>query len=255
MSAPIRDQVVLVTGSSRGVGLAIAQAFRKEGAKIVINYHNTASRQTAEAAADDLDAVALQADVTDAAAMKQLFASAEHIYRQPISVVVNNALADFQFNPDNRAKIDSITWEEFDNQLQGSVKGALNTTQAALPGFERLGYGRIVNISSNLLHDPKVPYHDYVASKGALLGLTRTAAHDLGPKAITVNLVSGGLLQTTDASKHTSDEVFEMIKAVTPLRKVTTPKDIAGAVLFFASPWASAITGQNLIVDGGACMN
>ena len=85
MSKPIRDQVVLVTGSSRGVGLAIARAFRKEGAKIVINYRNPASQEMAETAADDLDAVALQADVTDAAAVKQLFASAEHVSRQPIS--------------------------------------------------------------------------------------------------------------------------------------------------------------------------
>lgn len=96
-----------------------------------------------------------------------------------------------------------------------------------------------------------VPYHDYTAAKAALLSLTRTFSQDLGPEGITVNMVSGGLLRETDASSATPDEVFDMIAAGTPLRSVTTPDEMADAILFFASPWARAVTGQNLIVDGG----
>ena len=101
------------------------------------------------------------------------------------------------------------------------------------------------------MQNPVVPYHDYTAAKAALLALTRTCAAELGPQGITVNMVSGGLLRTTDASAATPAAVFDQIAALTPLRSVTTPAEVADALLFFASPWARAVTGQNLIVDGG----
>ena len=113
------------------------------------------------------------------------------------------------------------------------------------------GFGRVVNIGTNLFQNPVVPYHDYTAAKAALLSLTRTASADLGPDGITVNMLSGGLLRTTDASAGTPEAVFDLIAASTPLRRVTTPQEFADAVLFFASPWARAVTGQNLVVDGG----
>lgn len=96
-----------------------------------------------------------------------------------------------------------------------------------------------------------MPYHDYTASKAALLSLTRTLAADLGADGITVNMVSGGLLRTTDASAATPDEVFDLIAASTPLGRVVTPEEFADALLFFASPWSRSVTGQNLVVDGG----
>lgn len=131
------------------------------------------------------------------------------------------------------------------------MRGALNTIQAATPTMRERGFGRVVNIGSNLFQNPVVPYHDYTAAKAALLALTRTMAADLGPDGITVNMVSGGLLRTTDASAATPEDIFDMIAANTPLRRVTTPAEFADAVLFFASPWARVVTGQNLIVDGG----
>ena len=116
-------------------------------------------------------------------------------------------------------------------------------------------FGRFITVGTNLFQNPVVPYHDYTAAKGGLLSLTRTAAVDLGQFNITVNMISGGLLKITDASKDTPKEVFDYIKSVTPLRKVTTTEDFSDAVLFFASPWSRAITGQNLIVDGGLVLN
>lgn len=133
--------------------------------------------------------------------------------------------------------------------------GALNTIQAALPAMRAAHFGRIVNIGSNLFQNPVVPYHDYTAAKAALLSLTRTMSAELGIDGITVNMVSGGLLRTTDASSATPEAVFDLIAASTPLRRVTTPEEFADAVLFFASPWARAVTGQNLVVDGGLVKN
>ena len=252
----ISEQVVLVTGSSRGLGLAIARAFCGEGARVVINY--VRSKDAAEVASRELQCFAYQADVTNASEVKAMFTAVEKYYGQPITTVVNNALADdFQFNGDARPHLDSISWTSFDRQLQGSVRGALNTTQCAIPGFKLAGFGRIINIGSNLVQNPVVPYHDYTASKAALLAFTRTIAAELGPNIgnVTSNMVTGGLLSTTHASKCTPDSVFEQIKAVTPLRRGTTPEDVAGAVLFFSSPWASAVTGQQLVVDGGLVMS
>lgn len=245
------EQTVLVTGGGRGLGSSIAAAFAGQGARVVIDYRN--SRDAAEALADRLgeNAIAVQGDVTDESAVAALFDTAREHFGTPITTVVNNALADFSFDGDARPKADTITWERFDAQLRGSVRAALLTTQAALPGMREAGFGRIINVGTNLFQNPVVPYHDYTASKAALLSLTRTLSADLGADNITVNMVSGGLLRTTDASAATPAEVFDFIAASTPLQRVTTPEEFADALLFFASPWARSVTGQNLVVDGG----
>ena len=247
----LAEQWVLVTGGARGLGQSITRALAREGAGVVINYHR--SDKAAAALVEELGprAIALQADVTDAAAVQRLFAQAHERTGHAISSVVNNALVQFQFDGDARPQLGSITWERFAQQFEGAVKGALNTMQAALPAMQAQGFGRIVNVGTNLFQNPVVPYHDYTAAKAALLSLTRTAAGDLGPHGITVNMVSGGLLRTTDASSATPEAVFDLIASMTPLRRVTTPEEFADAVLFFLSPWARAVTGQNLIVDGG----
>lgn len=247
----LAEQWVLVTGGARGLGQAITRALAREGAGVVINYHR--SDKAAAALAEELGprAIALQADVTDAAAVQKLFAQAQERTGQVISSVVNNALVSFQFDGDARPQIGDIAWQRFNQQFEGAVKGALNTVQAALPGMRAQGFGRIVNVGTNLFQNPVVPYHDYTAAKAALLSFTRTAATDLGPHGITVNMVSGGLLRSTDASSATPEAVFDLIASLTPLRRVTTPAEFADAVLFFLSPWARAVTGQNLIVDGG----
>ncbi|RAP65748.1 3-oxoacyl-ACP reductase [Achromobacter sp. HZ01] len=245
------QQLVIVTGASRGLGAAIAQAFLREGARVVINYLNSADRAQALAAAVPDRALALQADVRDPAAVAALVAQASEHFGMPVSTVVNNALPAFQFDGDLRPHADTLDWSRMNAQLEGSVRAALNTTQAVLPAMRAAGGGRIINVGTNLVQNPVVPYHDYTAAKAALLAFTRTLSHELGADGITVNMVSGGLLRTTDASAATPDAVFDMIAAGTPLREVTTPAQFADAVLFFASPWSRAVTGQNLIVDGG----
>lgn len=248
----LSEQIVLVTGGGRGLGSAIVRAFAREGARVVINYR--ASQKAAEALAEELGsdkAVALKADVTDKAQVEQLFEQARKHFDAPITTVVNNALIDFSFNGEARAKGHEISWDAFASQLEGSVKGGLNVVQAAVPQMRERKFGRVINIGTNLFQNPVVPYHDYTAAKAALLSLTRTLSTDLGPWGITVNMVSGGLLRTTDASAATPDEVFDFIAANTPLRSVTTPEQFADAVVFFASPWSRAVTGQNLVVDGG----
>lgn len=250
---PLDEQVVLITGSGRGLGAAIAKGFAPEGSALVINYRYSA--ETAEELAEAVRArggraVAIEADVTDSRAVDAMFETAAAEFGAPVSTVVNNALADFSFNGDERQPADEIDYSDFADQFRGSV----NTIQAAMHGFRELGSGRVINIGTNLFQDPVVPYHDYTAGKAALLSLTRTFAKDLGPAGVRVNMVSGGLLRTTDASSATPEEVFDQIAASSALRRVTTPEEFASAVVFFASPASRAVTGQNLIVDNGLVM-
>lgn len=250
MSRSLPEQVVLVSGAGRGLGSAIAAAFAREGAHVIVNYR--ASRERAEALAAQLGprTQALQADVRNPEQVHAMFETVERTVG-PVTTLVHNALADYQFNGDARDTIATLTAERLRGQHETACVGALTLLQRALPHMTAAGFGRVVTIGSNLVRNPVVPYHDYTAAKSALLAFTRTAAAELGPRGITVNMVSGGLLRTTDASAATPDAVFDLIAANTPLRQVTTPEELADTVLFFASPWARAVTGQNLIVDGG----
>lgn len=247
----IRDQIVLVTGGARGLGLAITQALLAEGARVVVNYHS--SQQQAEQLAQQYpeQVFIYQADVTQTDQVRALFAAAKTHFGEAIHAVINNALIQFEFNGDARPKVETLTWDMLQRQFSCAVQAALNTTQAALDDMKQAGFGRIVNIGTNLVQNPVVPYHDYTTAKAALLAFTRTTAQDLGQYGINVNMLSGGLLQTTDASKATPDIVFDLIAQSTPLRRVITPEEFAAAILMFLSPYSRAVTGQNLIVDGG----
>lgn len=247
----LAQQLVLVTGGGRGLGASLVRAFLGQGARVLINYRNSAEAAQELAAQAPERALAVQADVCDPAAIQAMVQQAEQHFGMAVATVVNNALPSFSFNGDARPKVETLEWQQLHQQIEGSVRGALNTVQACLPGMKQQRFGRVINIGTNLFQNPVVPYHDYTAAKAALLSLTRTLSQDLGEHGITVNMVSGGLLRTTDASAATPDAVFDLIASGTPLRRVTTPEELADAVLFFASPWARAVTGQNLIVDGG----
>ena len=250
----LESQVVVITGASRGLGAAIARAFGREGARVVVNYYQSADQ--ADAVATDIGdrALPVQADVRDPGAVQAMVDTAAGHFGDPVTTAVHNALIDYRFDAESRDTVDTIAWGDYQTQLDGSVKGALHLLRACLPGMRTAGTGRFVGISSNLVQSPAVPYHDYTTGKAALLGFVRNVASELGSEGITANLVSGGLLDETDASAATSDAVFDAIRHNTPRGTITTPEEVADAVLFFASPWARAVTGQNLIVDGGLVM-
>ena len=251
----INEQIVLVTGGARGLGLAITQALIQEGARVVVNYLSSQQKAIELEQLYPQQVFAYQADVTNLEQVKQLFDRAEQHFGEAIHSVVNNALVQFEFNGDARPKVDELKWDTLLNQFEGAVKAALNTTQAGLGSMKARHFGRIINIGTNLVQNPVVPYHDYTSAKSALLAFTRTSAHELGEFGININMLSGGLLQTTDASKSTPNEVFDYIAAATPLRKVVSPEEFAAAILMFLSPYSVAVTGQNLIFDGGLVKN
>lgn len=250
MTRPLSDLTVLVTGGGRGLGAAIVRAFSREGARVAINYRHSKTEADSLSASLGPRTAAFGADVTDAVQVATMMAEITRTLGAP-DVFVHNSLADFSFNGEARSQLDRLTWDEIAAQTETAVGGALNCLQAVRPYWKAQGFGRMITIGTNLFQNPVVPYHDYTAAKGALLALTRTAAKELGPLGVNVNMVSGGLLRTTDASRATPEAVFDIVAGQTSLGRVTTPDDLADAVLFFASPWARAVTGQNLVVDGG----
>ena len=249
------NKLVLVSGAGRGLGSSIAESFVNSGYKVAINYFNSAKE------AEDLsrklgDSVqAFKADIRDENEISNMYKEINSHFSSYPDILVNNAMANYVFNGDLRKKAEDISWKEIQDHLDVTIKGSLNLIQALTPKMKDKKFGRIINIGTNLVQNPVVPYHDYTIAKGGLLALTRTFAKDLGQFGITVNMVSGGLLKVTDASAATPDEVFEAIAQMTPLQKVTTVQDFADAVVFFASDASRAITGQNLIVDGGLTFN
>lgn len=257
MEGLLKGKIALVTGSSRGIGAAIAESFAKAGAHVIVNY--VRSEQKARALADqlmeayDVEALPIQADVTEEQDVQHMI---DQILKEfdTLDVVVNNALFDYTFDPEARKKAWDIDWEDYQRQLDGSLKGSFHVCKYAMPIMKANTTGKIINITTNLLYQPVVPYHDYNTAKGALLSYSHNLAAELGPFGITVNCVAPGLVYPTDASQKTKEEIRDAIIAQTPLRRIAKPEDVTGSVLYLASSLADFVTGQTIVVDGGLNM-
>jgi 3-oxoacyl-[acyl-carrier protein] reductase len=252
-----QNKVVLITGSSRGIGASLARGFAREGATVVVNYLQN------KKAADDVvsscielggDSWAIQADVTSEQAVNQMVDDTL-LEAGKIDVVVNNAFKPYVFDPDQRKLAWELTWENYQEQIDGAVRSTHYVCQAVIPAMKKQSQGSIINMVSNLVIRPIIPYPDYTTAKSALVGYSKNLAAELGPFGIRVNCVAPGLVYPTDASRHTKEEVKEMIISQTPLRRLASPSDIEGPVLFLASDWSKFLTGQTLFVDGGLVMN
>lgn len=251
-----KNKVALVTGASRGIGAAIAQAFAREGAMVVVNYlsNDAAAAQVVERCmASGGDAWAQKADVMDAQAVNNMVTQVLAETGR-IDIVVNNALRAYRFNPDTRNRFQQLEWQAYRDQFDGAVQSACNVCQAVVPYMRQQASGSIVNIATNLVEHPVVPYHDYATAKAALIGFSRHLAADLGPSGIRVNCVAPGLVWPTDASQETRESLREQLAGQTPMRRIATPEDVTGPVLFLASEWSRFMTGQVLYVDGGLVM-
>lgn len=251
-----KNKVILVTGASRGIGAAIARAFAEEGALVIVNYlQNASAAEEVSQRCAELggDAWPLRADVMDPDAVTRMV---EEVVTETgrIDVVVNNALRPYRFNPDRRARFQALEWEAYREQFDSAVRSTRNVCHAVVPHMQRHAQGSIINMASDLVEHPVVPYHDYATAKAALVGFSRHLAADLGPSGIRVNCVAPGLVWPTDASRDTRESLREQIAGQTPLRRVANPGDVTGPVLFLASEWSRFMTGQVLYVDGGLIM-
>ena len=252
-----KDKVVLVTGSSRGIGAAIAKAFSKEGSTVAINYKN--NENIAKQVVEDCKklggtASSFKFDVTKPLEAISLIDSVQSEFGK-IDILVNNAFRPYQFNPDKRKMFWELDWKHYESQIEGSLLSTFTLCKAISPLMQKRAAGSIVNITTDLISKPSIPYHDYTTAKAALTGFSKNLAVELGPFGIRVNCVAPGLVYPTEASQNTKENIKEMIISQTPLRRIASPEDIAGAVLFLASDWSKFITGQTIYVDGGLVMH
>jgi glucose 1-dehydrogenase len=241
--------VALVTGSSKGIGRAIAERFAAEGADVVINY-NSDPRGADEAvtAAQQFGgrAVAIQADLGTVTGVRALVAQAIANMGR-LDVLVNNA------GVEKHAPFWEVTEADYDKVLDVNLKGVFFTTQAFVEHLRREGRpGRIVNISSVHEELPFPNFAAYCASKGGLKMLTRNLAVELGPLGITVNSIAPGAIATPINTALLNDPVkLRSLTEQIPLGRLGRPEDVAGLAAFLASDEAQYVTGATYVVDGG----
>jgi 3-oxoacyl-[acyl-carrier protein] reductase len=233
----------LVTGASRGIGAAIAQALASDGWAVGVNYRSDRGRADAVVEAIERDggrAMAVAGDVSDPAAPDEMFGALEEAFGVPVLALVNNA----GVNRDDLAP--ALTDEEWSTVLEVNLNAAFRLTRRALKGMLRARAGRIVNISSVAGLRANPGQANYAAAKAGLLAFTKTVAVEVARRGITVNAVAPGLIETD----MTSDVAKELRSAV-PARRIGTPEEVAACVRFLVSAEASYVNGAVLTVDGG----
>jgi len=237
--------VVLVTGGSRGIGLACARRFQALGDKVAVTYR-TAAPQSLGGASGHRDLVALSCDVTDPGQVDTAFGRVE-VELGAVEVLVANAgiTKDMLL-----LRMGEEAWSEV---IDTNLTGVYRTVKRALGPMVRAHRGRIVIVSSVVGFLGSAGQVNYAAAKAGLVGLARSLAREVGSRGITVNVVAPGMVDT-DMIATLGDQRAEQLRSMVPLGRTATPDEVAGAVVFLSSDDAAYITGAVLAVDGGLAM-
>ncbi len=245
----LNGRVAVVTGSSRGLGRAIAVKLASLGAKVVVNYYSNSdgANETLRLIQDaGGEAIVMQADVSIFAEAQKLVQTAiDHFGR--LDILVNNA------GTTRDTLLVRMSEEDWDVVLDTNLKGVFSCCQAAQRTMLRQRYGRIVNISSIAGLVGNAGQTNYTASKAGMIGFSKALAKEVGSRNITVNVVAPGYIPT-DLSSTIPPDLLAKGMEIMPLGRPGTPEDIANAVAFLASEEGNYITGQVLAVDGGLAM-
>ncbi len=250
-SLPLNGRVALITGGSGWIGSGIARHLAAAGAKVAVNYCHSAdkARQIVRQIEQDGGmAREVCADIMDAQAIRDMVSQIREIYG-PVEILVNNALNSTV----PWASIEEQTWQLYLDHLEFCVKAPLWLAQAVVPEMKARRFGRIINVGTEAFELADANNGQYVAAKGAMLGLTRSWANELGPFGITVNSVAPGWIAAEGhgfAGGQPSPVLSEYLHHV-PASRVGTPDDIGAAVAFLSSSEAGFITGQKIAVNGG----
>jgi len=251
----LEGRVAIVTGGGHGIGKAYAHRLAEEGAKIVIAEIDgaAAERLAAELERAGHEALGLRTDVADRASVEEMARGTLERFGR-IDILVNNA-AIFATVPMSRAPFDQIDPAEWDRMMAVNLRGTWLASCAVIPQMRRQRYGKIINISSGTALKGSSSRIHYVTSKAGILGFTKTLALEVGKDNICVNCIAPG----STLSEENADEALlkyrQAAASSRALQRMQTPEDLVGAIAFFASSDSDFITGQTLVVDGGACMH
>jgi 3-oxoacyl-[acyl-carrier protein] reductase len=243
---PLDDRTCLVTGASRGIGRRIAERLGAEGANVAVNYRSSAAEAEA-VAADVAEAggagVAVQADVTDFDAVREMAASVRDRFG-PVDVLVNNAgvTSDTTFSRMSR--------EEWLRVIDVHLNGMFNVTKACFDDISASEAGRLINVSSVVGKQGNFGQSNYAAAKSGMFGFTRTIALELAAGGATANCIAPGFTMT-DMLRGVDESVRDEIRREIPLGRFADPAEVAALVRFLASDEASYITGEVIDVNGG----
>jgi 3-oxoacyl-[acyl-carrier protein] reductase len=243
----LTGRTALVTGASRGLGAAIALELGARGAKVAVNYF--AKQDRAEQLCEQIkkqggEAAAFYADVRLEADVEQMIRAVNETFQQ-VDIAVINATGPQPF-----LTIEEQTWERYLDQLEFFVKSPLLVLQQVVAGMKSRGYGRIIQIGSEVFEIGNPKFAHYVAAKAAQLGQTRSWARELGASGITVNLVAPGWIPT-ERHLHSTQAEMNAYTAGVPMKHMGTAEDVANTVAFLASDAGRFITGQKISVNGG----
>lgn len=245
MQIDLSGKSALVTGSTRGIGYAIAEMLSKCGARVAVVGRDL-GRAEAAAAAIGPDCKGFACDVSDTAAVSKLIADVEAAFGG-IDVLVNNA----GITRDNLVM--RLKDEDWDAVQHANLRGAFAAIRAVSRGMMKRRSGRIINVASVVGITGNKGQANYAASKAGLIALTKSVAKELGSRNILVNAVAPGLIQTEMTAAMTQD-ARDSMRSMIPLERLGTGGDVAAVVAFLASDLASYITGQTFVVDGGMVM-
>jgi len=238
----LAGKVALVTGSSQGIGAALAMALAAEGAKVVVSDVQDCADTVRQIAEQGGEAIGVPADVTEATAETAL---------GPVDVLVNNAgiFGTLQLKP-----LMQISEDEWDAVFRVNARGVFQATKAVIPSMQRAGGGSIINISSGTVLRGAPMFLHYVGSKGAVFAMTRAMANELAADDIRVNSIIAGFTASKSVLNH--PVMMEKIRPHTlnarMIKRNMLPEDLRGAAVFLASDASAFITGQAINVDGGA---
>jgi 3-oxoacyl-[acyl-carrier protein] reductase len=234
----------VVTGGARGIGAAVSRELAAAGATVCVNYRS--GRETAEALAEEIGGIAIQADVSEPAAAAKLIADAEESLG-PLSILVNNA------GITRDTLIARMSDEEWNEVIDTNLNGMFHTCRAVARGMMKRRSGSIVNLTSVVGIHGNAGQTNYAASKAGIIGFTKSLARELGGRGVRVNAVAPGYI-STELTDVLPDEAKDAVLQSTPLARLGDPSDIAGPVRFLCSDEARFVTGDVFLVDGGLGM-
>lgn len=241
-SLDLNGKTAFVTGSTRGIGRAVAEGLHQAGARVAVVGRDLARAEEVARALGER-AVGVACDVSVGTEVEAAIAAAEKALG-PVDILVNNA----GITRDNLLL--RMSEQEWDEVMQANLKGAFHTTKAVLKGMMKRRSGRIINISSIIGITGNKGQANYAASKAGLIAFTKSVAKEYGSRGILVNAVAPGFIET-DMTSGLPPEARQAMLGGVVLGRFGAPTDVAGAVLFLASDLAGYITGQTLVVDGG----